>query len=237
MVTKQERRTKVVDKAANGPHKTKDALYYGHHKGTAIWRLDDATGNTEVVLTLEESPCTNHIASPHYDEETETLFFHGVYEKKQLTFALKNDEFYGPLAPFYLRPWLHTSGRWYGLCKYRGGCQIWHTKDPLTEWQPMGQIFKKIRHAYYHKESELVYYSRIGDTPERIFCSSLRGMNTEEEEVIRAVHDWEGADQPPSPSKSGAVGSVVNQLRDPMVYENTLYYSFAGEQGIAKYDL
>jgi hypothetical protein len=90
-----------------------------------------------------------------------------------------------------------------------------------------------------------VYYSSIGDAPERILRSRIqphagwrewRAVNPEE--VVRPKFPWEGADLPVNTSTAGAARTRVNELRDPAIFEDEdgrtyLLYSVAGESGIA----
>lgn len=56
-------------------------------------------------------------------------------------------------------------------------------------------------------------------------------------EVLRPERSWEGADAPLEPSVRSVAYGMVNQLRDPAVYEEGddvyLLYAVAGESGIA----
>jgi len=89
-----------------------------------------------------------------------------------------------------------------------------------------------------------VYFSRSGDTPERILMSTIdlhddwsRWSASEPVEVIRPEREWEGADCEQIASKRGAIGGRAWQLRDPGVFEEDgnayLIYSIAGEFGLA----
>jgi hypothetical protein len=90
-----------------------------------------------------------------------------------------------------------------------------------------------------------VFWSRVGDTPERILCSTIdlspKDWNewkaSEPIEILRPETAWEGADLPIEPSMRGESSSIVNQLRDPAIFQEEgrtyLLYSCAGEQAIA----
>ena len=95
-----------------------------------------------------------------------------------------------------------------------------------------------------HEERCYVFWTRIGDRPERILVSLLElGADWrdwrlgESIEVHRAERAWEGADLAPRASAYGAARQRVNQLRDPAIFVEGgkiyLLYSIAGEQGIA----
>jgi len=91
-----------------------------------------------------------------------------------------------------------------------------------------------------------VFYTRIGDTPERIMMSTIDlsvgdydvwDPTYPPEEILQAELDWEGGNIPPSPSSSGAAPENVNQLRDPCIFKDIdgvlyLFYSGRGEDAI-----
>ena len=56
-------------------------------------------------------------------------------------------------------------------------------------------------------------------------------------EVMRPEHPWEGASAPNLPSVRSTAYGMVNQLRDPAIYEESgvtyLLYAVGGESGIA----
>jgi len=89
-----------------------------------------------------------------------------------------------------------------------------------------------------------VFYSRIGDSPERIVLSVVdlagdwstwaAGPATT---VLQPETDHEGVFLPVHPSRPGMAPDPVRELRDPAVLREGdrvyLAYSTAGEQGIA----
>lgn len=91
--------------------------------------------------------------------------------------------------------------------------------------------------------SIVIYYTRVRDAPERIYRATIDASQpwgqwalTNEQCVRRPERSWEGAQFPVKFSKSGPANSV-NQLRDPFIYDDgtdrALFYSYAGESGIA----
>ncbi len=93
-----------------------------------------------------------------------------------------------------------------------------------------------------------IYYSNIGDAPERIFRCHLEltgDWNTWStsvpEEILRPETGWEGAGLPLQKSAAGAVKGRENALRDPAIFVEQsrayLLYSVAGESGIALAEL
>ncbi len=89
-----------------------------------------------------------------------------------------------------------------------------------------------------------VFWSRVGDAPERILRSTIRldadwteWSESAPVEVLRPVHPWEGADAPVEPSARSVAPGRVNQVRDPAVFDDGdrlfLLDAVAGESGIA----
>lgn len=103
-----------------------------------------------------------------------------------------------------------------------------------------------LRHAAVkvHRNKLLVFYSRIGDTPERIVLSKIDLTDdwstwtaTPSVDIVRPEKDYEGGNLPLTTSRAGLFRGRVRELRDPALYvENDgwyLLYSVAGESGIA----
>jgi hypothetical protein len=93
-------------------------------------------------------------------------------------------------------------------------------------------------------ETLFVFYSRIGDVPERILVSTIQLTDdwnswepSEPETILESMFDYEGANQPLIKSKKGASKTPGRQLRDPAIFEDNgktyLLYSIAAELGIA----
>lgn len=102
------------------------------------------------------------------------------------------------------------------------------------------------RHVALHQSGNRlwVYYSNIGDAPERILRCHFEltrdwktWKTSAPEEVLRPETVWEGARLPPKKSAAGAVKGRENALRDPAIFveQGRVYplYSVAGESGIA----
>jgi hypothetical protein len=102
------------------------------------------------------------------------------------------------------------------------------------------------RHVALHRVgNELrVYYSNIGDAPERILRRRIQltvdwksWSAGSAEEVLRPETEDEGATLPLQKSVAGAMKGRENALRDPGIFVDTdgrvyLLYSVAGESGI-----
>jgi hypothetical protein len=102
-----------------------------------------------------------------------------------------------------------------------------------------------MRHAAVKVDGHtlLVFYSVVGESPERILLSTIDLSRpwTEWEEskpvvVLEPETDWEGAGHPARPSVRGPARDV-RELRDPAIFveegRSYLLYSVAGESGIA----
>ena len=136
------------------------------------------------------------------------------------------------------------------------GDDLWikSSNDPFQDDLSEAGFSGRVRHTAVHLIGDMlqVFYSRIGDTPERIQMSTidlsvgsydLWDSTYPPEEILEAEPSWEGGQFPPDPSKSGHAPEKVNQLRDPYVFEDIdgvlyLFYSGCGEDaiGIARLD-
>ncbi|MFT4153522.1 hypothetical protein [Parafilimonas sp.] len=123
-----------------------------------------------------------------------------------------------------------------GIETFERGNNPFDTKDSVS----------RLRHVALKAEGNILYvfYSRIGDAPERILLSTINldddWLNWKASapiEIAAPATAYEGADLPITKSKAGLYYGKVRQLRDPYVYaENNkwyLLYSAAGENAIA----
>ncbi|MBI5833920.1 MAG: hypothetical protein HZB16_16630 [Armatimonadetes bacterium] len=248
-------------------------LYFAHHNGKYIrlayadalagpWRIHEPG-----VLALRDAPgCSGHIASPdaHVDglRQEIRLYFHGPAKGGggQMSFAARSSDGLTfkagpePLGLFYFRafPWQDA---WYAMAK---GGRMYRSDDGLTGFVQGGNPLPDSdgrdeqansagpRHVALHRVDETlwVYYTNIGDAPERVLRRKLALSSDwrqwragDSEEVLRPERPWEGADLPLRKSASGAVNGPENALRDPAIFVDTdgqvyLLYSVAGECGI-----
>jgi hypothetical protein len=103
-----------------------------------------------------------------------------------------------------------------------------------------------MRHAAVSRRGEelFVFWTQVGEAPERILLSRIdlggdwrEWKDSEAVEVLRPERSWEGADAPLTPSVRSTAYGMVNQLRDPAIFEEDgrvyLLYAVAGESGIA----
>lgn len=244
-------------------------LYFAHHRGTYI-RLayaDRLEGPWKVygpgVLDLEESLFKGHIASPdvHVDNHNKQIrmYYHGVAPEGQRTrVALSNDGIrFTPRSEILGGPYFRVFrwGGWHYAMAMPG--VFYRSRDGLTSFEkgptPFAEIIKPprmMRHSAFKLDGDTlsVFYSCIGDRPERILMSKikltpdwLRWHPSSEVEIIRPEKDYEGADLPEKTSVMGWARMPVRQLRDPAIYregdKTYLLYSVAGEQGIAAAEL
>ena len=197
---------------------------------------------------------TPHIASPdvHVNEENRriVMYFHGLEAPgRQVTrVATSTDGINFSAEPpivvelSYLRVFEHR-GTLYGMAMPG---QLYRSSDGVARFEEGPRIFNpNMRHfaMLVRGDTLHVFWSRVGDAPERILHSTIDlsqpfeawtdyGMH----EVLRPERPWEGANEPVEPSIRSVAYGVVNQLRDPAIYEEDgrvyLLYAIGGEAGI-----
>ncbi|GAB3284873.1 hypothetical protein GCM10027347_61930 [Larkinella harenae] len=203
-----------------------------------------------------------HVASPdvHIDEQQKQLilYFHCPLEHKgqkgqyTLRATTKDGIHYqadtAVLGESYFRvfQWKNT---YYAIGR---SSAIYRSKDGKTEFEKGPNPFAKIQkpNSLRHSAVKLVddtlwvFYSRVGDTPERILLTKIRLTDdwtswtpTPPQEVAQPETDYEGGNLPLTTSKIGLYYGKVRELRDPYVFEENgtwyLLYSAAGENAIA----
>lgn len=222
------------------------------------------------TLHLDDTICHGHIASPDvhimHDTQEIRMYFHGPVAPEHdgmhhfaqehpiighqrtfvasssdgINFKLNHNEV---LGTSYFRVWQWRE-HWYAL-----GMPgiVYRSLDGGMTFEVGKQLFSdNFRHAAVALDADTlhIYYSMVGDCPERILCSSIDLSDNWDTwqasspiDVLQPVEDWEGATLPLEPSIRGFAANPVNQLRDPAIYQegnqHYLLYSFAGEQGIA----
>lgn len=240
-------------------------MYFAHHKGQYI-RLAYANkpeGPWKIykpgVLRLEETACVGHIASPDIlvDESSKSIrmYFHGPIPniRGQKSFVatssdgLKFTASQTQLGLPYFRVFKYND-YYYAIGKKRAETGIlYRSVDGISPFEEGPPIIPRIRHSALTVDNGTlyIYYSRIGDEPERILMSRvtlntdnwLNWKATEPKEIIRPKTSYEGVDLPILVSEEGAAKKKVHQLRDPALLNdetgNYLYYSISGEAGIA----
>ncbi len=148
----------------------------------------------------------------------------------------------------YLRVFQY-GGYFYSLARLG---QLARSKNPLAAFEVGPNPFRdtpyanRVRHVALalHANQLLVFFTAIGDAPERVMVSTIDLSNdwttwraTTATEVIRPETAYECAELPNAPSAPGDIETPVRQIRDPFVFEENgrmlLFYSTCGEQGIA----
>lgn len=245
-------------------------LYFADHGGKYI-RLayaDRLEGPWSIykpgVLHLRDTPaCRGHIASPdvHVDELKQEVFmyFHcrissGDGQKSFLALSadgLAFDPSDEILATSYLRVLPYQDG-WFGVAG--GGVRYWSSTG-VTDFQELpNRIFPEqiagsrpmLRHVALHRDDEtlFVYFTRTGDSPERIMRTRVDLSKDRSEwlaqgieEILRPETKHEGANLPITVSEGKAANGREHALRDPAIYVEDdrvfLLYSVAGESGIS----
>lgn len=245
-------------------------LYFAHHRGTFIrlatadrlegpWRLYEPGTLHLAASHFPTEGRRPHIASPdvHVDEASGTvrMYYHGLDTASRIQHtrvALSTDGIHFKARPELLgRPYFRVfahDGWWYALAK--PGI-VYRSADGLSDFQRGPRLFdESMRHSALLRRGDelLVFWSRIGDCPERILCSTValdgdwmtwRAGPTVT--VLEPEESWEGAGLPLSPSVPAWEDEPVRQLRDPAIFvedgKTYLLYSVAGESGIAVAEL
>ena len=248
-------------------------LYFGHHAGKYI-RLaysNDLKGPWKVyekgTLKMEDCICKNHLASPDVliDSVNQkiVMYFHcpvntiaedGSKSSPQLTiratskngidFISENQ----PLGDSYFRVF-KWNNEFYAIA--RTG-KLYKSKDGVSNFEKGPNPLKiinegyEVRHVAVLQKNNLLYvfYSRIGDMPERIMASAI-SLNTDWKNwtasppvtILASETNDEGVNEPLAVSESGKSQGKLHELRDPCIFEENgkvyLLYSVAGENGIS----
>jgi hypothetical protein len=197
---------------------------------------------------------TPHIASPdvHVDAERRqiVMYFHGLQgvgnQVSRVAISRNGIDFVARpevIGRSYMRIFQHD-GMTYALTMPG---TLSRSADGLGGYQTGPTLFNpNMRHAaVLNRDGALwVFWTQVGDAPERILLSRIAldgDWHTWRDEppieVMRPEHPWEGANAANVPSIRSTAYGVVNQLRDPAIYEEAgetwLLYAVAGESGIA----
>ena len=199
---------------------------------------------------------TPHIASPdvHVDDANRriVMYFHGLdgVSTQVSRVATSTDGIHFEARPerlgrTYMRIFEHD-GYTYSMAMPG---QFYRSRNPLSGFEEGPRLFNaSMRHsALLIRDDTLhVFWTQMGDAPEHVMLSTIdiagdwtAWKSTPGVEVLRPEHDWEGAGAPLAPSVRSTAYGVVNQLRDPAIYEDAetgrvyLLYAVGGEAGIA----
>lgn len=202
-----------------------------------------------------------HVASPDIvlDHETKEIFlyYHCPLEhhgrRSQYTLRavskdglrFKSDDVVLGEAYFRVFEWNDT---FYAIGR---SSTVYRSKDGRTPFEKGPNPFIKIQNPSLLRHAAVkvvgntlwVFYSRVGDAPERILLSKIELTEdwndwtpTEPVTVAEPKEAFEGADLPVEKSKAGLYYGKVRQLRDPYLFEENgrwyLLYSAAGENAI-----
>lgn len=194
-----------------------------------------------------------HIASPdvHVDEAAQEIrmYYHGLMaDGTQMTrLAVSRDGVsFQAKQPLLSTPYFRGftyRGHWYALVM--PDLIMW-SEDGLSNFRPVCSLGDAaIRHSavLVNGDTLHVFFSRIGDNPERILHGRVNLRTpfdewqlVDVEEVLAPALQWEGGDLPVGPSMAGEAPGPVRQLRDPGILtlggNVILFYALAGESGI-----
>ena len=197
---------------------------------------------------------TPHIASPdvHVDEANRRIlmYFHGLdgvgHQVSRL--ALSEDGINFTALPEVIgRPYMRIfphQGMTYALAMPG---LLSRSADGIGGFETGPTLFNpNMRHAALLRMGDelLVFWTQVGDAPESILLSRIRlegdwqgWRDSAPQLILRPERAWEGADAPNLPSVRSTAYGVVNQLRDPAIYQEDgqiyLLYAVGGEAGIA----
>jgi hypothetical protein len=244
-------------------------MYFAHHRGKFI-RLAYAnslhgpwTVHKQGTLKLSDAKAFNgHVASPdvHVDDNKKEIrmYFHGNVQQKKGQWtgvAISKDGIKYKASEKLLGKYYFRVFKWkdyyYAINKNwdSGFGELLRSKDGITPFLKRSNFITRVRHTSVLLKGNLllVFYSRKGDTPERILMSTViltddwnEWVESKPVEIIKPEMDYEGVEYPIKPSKYGS-SIRVQELRDPYIFEENgkhyLFYSVAGEMGIAMAEL
>jgi hypothetical protein len=233
------------------------------------WKIyEPGTLRMEQVEAVNDASKANgrHVASPDVQVDDEhkqfRMYFHYLLpklgHKSSVAISgdgLKFDPKPGAIAGPYLRVF-RRDGAWYAIDDVGA---LSRSPDGLQPFKPVSKAVTlaiagdpasaHFRHGglWLDGDTLWVFYTRIGDAPERILLTKLKLTDDPKTweasapvPVLEPERDYEGVSAPITPS-TPIYQTHVRQLRDPFVFregEHTyLFYAVAGETGIAVADL
>lgn len=221
-----------------------------------------------VIHIRQFNDAINHIASPEIyidSKKKEVILFTHSHSKSQVgqwTYISKSKDALNfevvnniPIAPFYFRMFQYNE-YYYALTK---GGALWKSKNFSQKFSQCQNLFYRdksndklhnydgaVRHLCVIIESNslIVFYTKIGDKPEKIYFSKLnlkldekKWFFKKEFELMRPEKNFEGKDIKLTKSMPGDTLKPENALRDPHVLKILnnyfLTYCVKGEFGIA----
>lgn len=235
------------------------------HESGAL-RIEECICKNTAEPGVTVGTAANHIASPdifvnHTSKEI-TLYYHCPLKNKGTKFEKDFSEFTlratsndginfksdtVKIADAYFRMFV-WKGKYYGMGQ---GGNLFRSSNPKGTFEPGPNPFNKpnlpspLRHVSVKVVGDnlYVFYTRIGDKPERIFMSQIvlnPDWNTWRPSapvfIVEPDKDYEGGNLPFTPSKPGPSKGQKRELRDPYIFEENskwyLLYTAAGESGI-----
>lgn len=202
-----------------------------------------------------------HVASPDIvvDDEHKQIrmYFHFLLPKlghKSSVALSANGLEFDPRPGVIGGPYLRVFPRGGAYFAIEDGGDISRSPDGLEPFKPVSKAVKSaaagnpasahVRHSGILLDGDTlsVFYSRVGDAPERIFLTQLNlSANPADWKasppvvVLEPEKDYEGVAAPIAPS-TPIYQTSVHQLRDPFIFRDGvrtyLLYSVAGETGI-----
>ena len=195
-----------------------------------------------------------HIASPdvYVDHQRQhiVMYYHGLegvaYQVTRVATSSDGIHFEAGsevLGKTYWRTF-EQGGFTYGLAMPG---QVYRSSEPLSGYEKGPLLFNPdMRHSAVLRRGERLYvfWTQVGNVPEHVKLSHIdmggdwmTWLVEGDQELLRPEHSWEGADAPLVPSKRSTAYGVVNQIRDPAIFEENgrvyLLYAIGGEAGIA----
>jgi hypothetical protein len=169
-------------------------------------------------------------------------FYFRVFEYKGNLYATSNSGYFFK-APDPNNPWKPPVG-----FDFRNDLWIQRSDSPfqndIDDANFSGVLDRplRVRHSTTRLigDTVQVFYTRIGDCPERIMMSTIDlGVGGYEawdstfppREILQAELHWEGGDIAPTNSEGSTAPENVNQLRDPYIFKDidgTLYLFYCG---------
>lgn len=240
-------------------------LYFASHNGLHI-RLatsDVIEGpwliQNQSCLELPDLPKSSHIASPdvHIDQEQRKIkmYCHVAYGKGQKTFLATSEDGWNfsfhslePLGPYYMRVF-PKDGEYFAFD--RDG-KLMRSETGTTPFQVTSFRFPdKVRHLAVENYASIlrVYFSEVGDAPERIKMRCLywnsqspeQSLYSRKATLLVPQEVYEGSSASTISSRIGSIKSLVKELRDPFFFSDSgrsfLFYACGGERGIAVVEL
>ncbi len=213
-----------------------------------------AASGVKIPHDIVAEVTTPHIASPdvHVDHAGRRIlmYYHGLEDVgHQVTrVATSSDGVAFEARPLVLgRTYLRVfewQGKTYGLAMPG---QFYRAEDPLGPFEEGPLLFNpNMRHcAVMVRDAQLyVFWTEVGEIPERIKLSLvaltpdwMKWQVQDVGEVLRPELSWEGASAPLEASVRSTAYGLVNQLRDPALFNDRegtyLLYAYGGESGIA----